>query len=334
MRNEYARAVVVVDVAGAAMGGAQRYLVELDRWLAGRNHPIEVIGRNRALGSAWLVAREFLAARTGRHASVALNNVSFVGTGQRRTVLLRNALHFMAPTEGATFPELARRIETQGRLVRLVMRRADRIVVPSDSMRTRVVARCPWAGRRIEVMPHPVTPLAPSPDRDSRKRVVLCPVLGAPYKQLGRHLKVLLRALSSDSLLSEVKVLVTATDSELAQMGIRADDRLVPLGRLTTVATADAMQRATVLYFPTELESFGYPLAEARVNRVPVVAKRTPLAVEVAGDALVPYDSEDVVSLAEALHLALTLKLGPLGSNPYEPDAYFRRLFLDEGVAP
>ena len=44
--------------------------------------------------------------------------------------------------------------------------------------------------------------------------------------------------------------------------------------------------RSRVIYFPTEIESFGYPLAEARVHGQPVIAPDTEQNREIAGAAL------------------------------------------------
>lgn len=322
-------ATVVADVAGAAMGGARRYLTELDGWLAKEHHPVRVIGRNRAMGPSWLVSREVMAARVPRTTTVALNNVSFGAVGISRLVLLRNALHFLFPREAAELPpKLLRRWEMQTRVVRLMLRRADRIVVPSSAMRERVLGHCPWTGDRIEVLPHPLSPLPVSGDSCTRGPIVVCPVLDAPYKQLGKHLSQLLLALSSDTGLADLKVVATSTAEELEGMGLPPSARLVPAGRLPTAAMTELLEGATALFFPTDLESFGYPLAEARVNRVPVLAKRTALTTEVAGDALVPYESDDIRSLTEALVAAMTLRLQPLSENPFDPDSYFRRLFF------
>jgi len=181
-------------------------------------------------------------------------------------------------------------------------------------------------------MPHPVSPLPTDGEViGSSGPNVLCPILDAPYKYLAAHLRDLLEAVGSTSELADVQLQVTSTESELTSMGLIGQERLVALGRLPPAALADAMRAAAVLFFPTTLESFGYPLAEARVNRIPVVAKRTTLTEEVAGDVLVPYEHKSTSSLREALVSALALKPEPLVENPFDPDRYFRRLFVDDG---
>ena len=84
-------AAVVVDAAGAQMGGAARYLHELHGYLSrtGRSD-VEVIGSQRRVTPGWLVRREL--AGGSRDRRVALNNVGFVAPGGQRWTLLRNAL--------------------------------------------------------------------------------------------------------------------------------------------------------------------------------------------------------------------------------------------------
>ena len=58
---------VVVDIAGAQMGGAARFAGELDRYLArtGRRD-IQVIGGARRVAPGWLMRREAVGRRAAR----------------------------------------------------------------------------------------------------------------------------------------------------------------------------------------------------------------------------------------------------------------------------
>ena len=62
----------------------------------------------------------------------------------------------------------------------------------------------------------------------------------------------------------------------------------------------DLWARSRAIYFPTGLESFGCPLAEARVNGLPVIARDTPQNREIAGPALCGYTLGDADSLRQA----------------------------------
>jgi hypothetical protein len=308
---------VVVDVAGAHMGGAARFLRELDGWLARSGRcDVEVLGRGRSLTAGWLVGRERAASRAS--ALVAVNNVAFLRPGARSTVLLRNALHFLNPAERRALAEaVTPGLRAQSIVVRAAARRADRVVVPTTTMAERVLAHLPVLTGRLVVRPHPLTPPAPG---HVEPGTVLCPVLFAGYKQMGRHLGLLLAAMTGPDL-PDLRVLVTAEPAEVDE-GLRADSRLVLLGRLSAAELDAVTASAQVLYYPTLVESFGYPLAEARAAGRPVLAPVGGTARDLAGASWEPYDEGDVASLRAALVRALTRTSRP-DPGPFDPDAYF-----------
>ena len=77
--------------------------------------------------------------------------------------------------------------------MRLAAWRADVLVVPCTAMAERVRRALPAAGTRIVVRAHPVS--AGSIPAGRRDPAILCPVLFAPYKQMGERLAELLAAL-------------------------------------------------------------------------------------------------------------------------------------------
>ncbi|MFN2524337.1 MAG: glycosyltransferase [Mycobacteriales bacterium] len=312
---------VVVDAAGAAMGGASRLLAELDTYVARSSRAdVRVVGRQHTLRASWLLRRERSAATADRR--IALNNVSFVAPGGERIVLLRNALHFpRAHEEPGLPPRAARRVAVEARAVRLAALRADLLVVPSTSMAERVARWLPSTRARTVVWPHPVSPRTSSGPRE--EGLVLCPVLMAPYKRMDHWLALLAAAARGLEVEGRrVRIEVTATAEELTAAGLGGSD-LVGLGRLSVPEVERALNRAAVVYFPTTLESFGYPLAEARANGQPVLARDTAHNREVAGDALVPFDAT-TEDLARALARALGTTVPSTVAS--SADEYFGRL--------
>lgn len=298
---------VVVDCAGAAMGGAARFLRELDLWMDGQSARPTVIGREEPLTARWLLQRERLA--PGDVKRIALNNVSFFSGGGERIVLLRNALHFVTAKELASLGyEPPRSLRAQIPIVRRAARRADRIVVPCHAMAERVVSFIPTVADRLRVRPHPVTPRdwagAAPDDRD-----LLVPILNAPYKRLSWHLTNILRALRQTN--DVRRIYVTANSDEFPRHLTR-DRRLFFVGRLNSAQLDHLWERTVAVYFPTQLESFGYPLAEARANGRRVVAADTAQNHEIAGAALAAFVPGDISSLGAALVDAM--------SNPVPPD--------------
>jgi glycosyltransferase involved in cell wall biosynthesis len=316
-------ATVTVDVAGAQMGGAARFASELRGYLArtGRRD-VRVIGSARRVDPRWLLQRELSAPGGARR--VAVNNVSFVAPGTERWALLRNALHFLTAAEAAGLdPRLRASVGREAAVVRLCARRADLIVVPCTAMADRVTQAMPAARRRVLVRPHPVSPDPVSADPDSarqRDAAIVCPVLFAPYKQMGERLAELLAAVGQCGH-PGVRVRVTAAAAEVPP-GLAADPRLEFLGRLDQRELGRVQARSRAIYFPTGLESFGYPLAEARAGGRPVIARDTPQNREIAGAALCGFRPGDPESLRSAVALALTKTVTP-DPGPFDPDAYF-----------
>jgi glycosyltransferase involved in cell wall biosynthesis len=310
--------LVTVDIAGAQMGGAARYAAELRSYLArtGRRD-VRLIGEKRRVNPAWLIRREV--ARPTARRRIALNNVSFVTPGGERWALLRNALHFLTDTEASHLdPSLLASVRREATVVRLSARRADALVVPSTAMAERVIRILPGVRNRVTVRPHPVS--AESVPRSPRDQAILCPVLFASYKRMGERLAELLSAVQEHGDTS-VRVRVTAQPADLPPP-VAADPKIEFLGRLDAHAMRQVWARSRAIYFPTGLESFGYPLAEARVNGQPIIARDTKQNREIAGPALCGFIPGEPDSLRCALSLAMTKDVAP-DPAPFDPDAYF-----------
>ncbi len=300
------------------MGGAARFLDELRSYLTrtGRED-VEIIGSRRRVGPQWLLSRE-LSGRA-RYRRVALNNVGFVTPGAQRWTLLRNALHFLKDSEQAGLDTALRAsVRRESAVVQLAARRSDVIVAPSTAMAERIATVRPELSSRVMVRPHPISPSAIP--RLSDDPVILCPVLFAPYKQMGQRLAELLAAI--DALGNPaVRVRVTAHEADVPT-AVACHPRVDLLGRLLCGELRVMQARSRAMYFPTGLESFGYPLAEARVNGQPVIARDTAQNREIAGGALCGYTSGDPDSLRQAVEAALASDIAP-DPGPFDPDRYF-----------
>jgi glycosyltransferase involved in cell wall biosynthesis len=309
---------VTVDVAGAQMGGAARYVAELRGYLSrtGRSD-VRVIGMARRVDPAWLVRRETSRPNAARR--VAANNVSFLAPGGQRWTLLRNALHFLDAAEAAHLdPALRASVRRQAAIVRLSARRADVLVVPSTAMAERVTRILPAAASRIVVRHHPVS--ADSIPRRPRDPAILCPVLFAPYKRMQERLTELLAAVGQHGD-PAVRVRVTASPADLPA-SLACDRRIELVGRVGQQDLRQVWARSRAVYFPTGLESFGYPLAEARVSGRPVIARDTAQNREIAGPALCGFAVGNAESLLRAVAAALTTDVAP-DPAPFAPDSYF-----------
>jgi Glycosyl transferases group 1 len=314
-------AAVTVDASGAQMGGAARYLDELRGYLArtGRED-IEIIGARRRVGPGWLLRRELTS--HGRSRRVALNNVGFVAPGGQRWTLLRNALHFLTESEQARLnPALRVRVRRDAAVIHQAARRSHVIVAPSTAMTERIVTVRPELTSRVVTRLHPVSaaPIRRMPGNP----VILCPVLFAPYKQMAQRLAELLTAVSDLEDLS-VRVWVTAHLAEVPA-ALASHPQVELVGRLSYDELREMQARSRATYFPTGLESFGYPLAEARVSGQPAIARDTAQNREICGPALCGYTPGDPDSLRHAVQAALTADVAP-DPEPFDPDRYFEWL--------
>ncbi len=323
----------VLDCAGARMGGAHRLVSELDLYLRDHLTPIEVVGRGQALTSAWLIRRE--ASRRRPNRAIALNNVSYQRLGRERRVLVHNALHFLTPAEASDLGRLVPRSTfVQGQVVREALRRADAVWVPSSSMAERVIRAVPKVAGRITVRHNPLSAppvVAPPPTGDKPRRAeFLCPVLPSPYKKATERLAVLLAACdrlagSPDGI--PASLVITAATGDIASPEIRRHPRLRIIGHQELDVVHTLITRCTAVIFPFELESFGYPLAEARVIGVPVVALDSAHNREIAGAALVPYQRQEPEPVAAAMFAALSARRTPETGTAFSRDRYFDELF-------
>lgn len=305
--------ITVIDVSGHPTGGAGRWRREAREWLRRTNSQgVRLIGERRRVEPRWLVRREFLRTSCRR---IAANNFSFLTGSGPRIVLLRNPLHFLRPGELEALTE-ARHVARQGELIRGAATRADFVVVPTSAMASRVVDHCPRLKDRLRVRHHPVSP--PSRGVPTCHPFILFPQLPAPHKDLVGSLRRLVVAekLSGQS----IPILVTADAGDLGDL---APHPLVhAIGPKTHSEMDSLWATASVAYAPSLIESFCYPVAEARALGIPVLAPDAELHREVGGTAHIAYAADDPASLADSLITALTANVQP-DPAPFDPDRYF-----------
>jgi hypothetical protein len=309
---------VTIDVAGGPAGGAARFRTEVQDYVR-RCHreDVRIIGAQRRLSPAWLVGRE--AAATRRSRRVALNNVGFFAPGGERWTLLANALHFLTKAEAAALdPALRAMAARQVVVVHRAARRSDVLIAPCTAMAERIADTLPDVTDRVVVRMHPVTAHAVPAERDGQ--LILCPIVFESYKHMPQRLTEWLSAVDR-TLDPSVRMMVTATPAEVPGH-LAASPRMDFVGRLDHAELARLWARSRAVYFPPGLEAFGFPLAEARVNGLPVIARDTPQSREIAGPALCGFTVGDQDSLRQATETAMTMTVPP-DPAPFDSDAYF-----------
>jgi Glycosyl transferases group 1 len=311
-------ATAVVDVAGGTVGGAARFRLELYNYLerTGRKD-VRILGARRRLDPVWLVRREVIG--RSRFRRVALNNVGFVTPGAECWTLLGNALHFLTDDEISILDPSLRRVATaQAAVVRLAARRSDVLIAPCSAMAERVTRLMPTLSRRLVVRMHPVS--CRPRNQIASSQTILCPIIFEPYKEMPRRLEEWLTA-TEGRLDSSIRMLVTARPSELPA-SIALNPRIKLVGRLDHASLWQLWESSLAIYFPPNLESFGFPLAEARAYGTPVIAQDTPQNREIAGPALCGFNIREPESLANATELALARETTP-DPAPFDPILYF-----------
>ncbi len=307
--------LTILDVAGNPTGGAGRWRHEAKQWVSGvPDSGVRLIGLDERVQPAWLLQRELIGWSARR---IAANNVGFVGGRGPRIVLLRNALHFLRRSELQHLPQPRSHVQRQKHIVMIAATRADTIVVPCSDMAERVASAAPRLTPNIVVRHHPIT-VSSKRRPPSAAPYVLYPTSPAPHKDLAGSLTGLVEALTSTG--SALRVRATAPREALGAAGCHS--LVDPVGVQPLEAMGALWAEAAAVYAPSHVESFGYPVAEARAIGVPVIAVDTPQNREIGGVALVGFVDGSRDSLANAIERACSL-VPAADPSPFDPGAYF-----------
>lgn len=275
--------------------------------------PVVVPGSIRTLYPWWdLFGRPPLPAELDESAIVHATNpaaVPPVRRGQRLVVTVHDLAFQRFPE---LFPHNWRWLYRAG--LRAAAKRADAILVPSQSTADDLVASTSVPASRVHV-----TPLAPSlvaSDEDptqalERLGVVRPYVLSVGTLEPRKNLVRLVRAyrqVAPD--VPHMLVLagvpgwrMEALEAEFARPG---PGTMVRTGRVSDEELNVLYRGADVFAYPSLYEGFGLPVVEAMARGVPTLTSNTSSLPQVAGDAALLVDPTDVSEIAEALARLLT----------------------------
>lgn len=197
------------------------------------------------------------------------------------------------------------RLRVLERMVRIGLRRADRVVFPSQAAADLITKRIPLPPQRVAVIPHGISP-------DAFRAGTAPPADAPPYlflpASLERHknIPVLIESLAhlEDPGLQVWIAGGSETDpgygSELRRLAAspRIAGRVRFLGRIPYQEILGYYRGAVALVFPSLIETFGHPLLEAMLAGTPILAADIPSFREVAGDAALYFPAQDPVRLA------------------------------------
>jgi glycosyltransferase involved in cell wall biosynthesis len=201
-------------------------------------------------------------------------------------------------------------------LVPAAARRSHRIIVDAASTKRDLVEHLGTPAGKIDVIPLAAEPptLAPAPEAGLRaklglgdRRVVLSASAKRPHKNIARLLEALARIPLEHRPVLVVPGYPTPHEAELrlhaAALGVR-DDVVFP--EWVDAAELEGLYAlAAGVVFPSLYEGFGLPVLEAMARGVPVACSDRSSLPEVAGDAALLFDPEDVAAIAAAIERLL-----------------------------
>jgi glycosyltransferase involved in cell wall biosynthesis len=202
-------------------------------------------------------------------------------------------------------------------LVPAAARRSRRIIVGSVSTRDDLVADLGIPPAKVDVVPYGVTvPSAPAEHAamDARARfslgerpVVLSVSAKRPHKNLARLIRALAAIPAQRRPVLVVPGYPTPYESELLELaGTLGLGRDVVMPAWVSPADLEGLYAAaTCLVFPSLYEGFGLPVVEAMARGVPVATSDRGSLREVAGDAALLFDPEDVEAIRAGIERLL-----------------------------
>lgn len=242
-----------------------------------------------------------------------------------QALLLQNALYFSDLYQRTLLPRYGWSVRLNFRLRRWLMiesaRHAGLVMAPTQALLDGLVRATtvspaktlvnpygvdvPGRGGRTQDAPESDNPAAGRKPTDSVRLLYIS--LYSDYKNLSTLLKALpllnrnggrrfalTTTVNPDS---ETWPVTRAEDLELARSAAVAS-AVRFTGRLSREQTAAAYGQSDIFVFPSLVESFGFPMAEAMAAGLPIVAAGTEPNREVCGDAAVYFEPFDPADLA------------------------------------
>jgi glycosyltransferase involved in cell wall biosynthesis len=300
--------IALLTLVPGVVGGSETYARELLRALARDGGEYRVLlppaARDAGGGLPAVVAEGYGRARAVAMARAAVDprharalgpvdvvhyplTVPLPRVRARSAVTLHDVQHL-------DLPRLFSRTERAYRAVAYdrAAKRADRVIVVSEFVKTRAVAKLGLDPARVVVTPSGLDHDVLSPRDAPRERFLLYPAKPWPHK--------------NHALLFEAFALLRRDRPELRLVLTGGGDyRTLPegveaRGQLARAELVDLYRRAAALVFPSLYEGFGLPPLEAMACGCPVACSNVAALPEVVGDAACLFDPRDPVAIASA----------------------------------
>ena len=247
-----------------------------------------------------------LAAKTGADLIHSLASTAPLRSAMPRVTTIHDLNYKLVPAAHAKVLALG-----MGVLVPAAARRSHRIITDAESTKRDLATHLHLPPAKVDVVPlgvNPVPSVTPTPEPELRARLgladrpVLLSVSGKkPSKNLLRLIDAVAAIPAERRPLLVVPGYPTPHEAELRE---RARERGVDAAWPAWLDTADLeglYALADGFAFPSLYEGFGLPVLEAMARGVPVATSARGSLAEVAGDAAITFDPEDVPAMTAAI---------------------------------
>jgi glycosyltransferase involved in cell wall biosynthesis len=174
-------------------------------------------------------------------------------------------------------------------------RSAAAVVVTSEFVRQRAVELLELDPGRVHVVPHAIDHSVFRLGDEEREPILLYPARPWPHKN---HTRLFEAFATLRQTRPQLRLVLTGGGLERLEP---LPEGVESLGSVTPEHLASLYRRSACLVYPSLYEGFGLPVLEAMACGCPVAASNAGAIPEVAGDAAVLFDPENVEAMAEAM---------------------------------
>jgi glycosyltransferase involved in cell wall biosynthesis len=186
------------------------------------------------------------------------------------------------------------------------VRNARCVFTVSETVRTALLERWDLDAERVVVVPNAADHFEPAP----RKPAPAAPLLHVGHLEPRKNLELLLRALAEDPELPGLALAGAPKHGEderlralACELGV--EERVTFLGAFDDTELPKLYAEAACVVLPSQLEGFGIPVLEAQRAHVPLAVARAGALLEVAGEAVPSFETDDAAECAQAIRTAL-----------------------------
>jgi glycosyltransferase involved in cell wall biosynthesis len=192
-------------------------------------------------------------------------------------------------------------------LLRLLVRRASRIIVPSRHTAQRLEARFA-VGEKADVIPYGVSNAFAAVQAGAPGERFILYTGGYAHRKDVPSLLAIFARIADDGYPGKLVLTGGPWPSEeiLAQLPLGVRERVRFTGRVDDAALAELYATADLLLYPSLMEGFGFPVVEAMVAGCPVVSTTAGSLPELAGSAALLVEPGDRAGLLDAVNRVLS----------------------------